>query len=104
MYILQYFSYNKEEFKEKRIMAMNVIKKLFTYSPPPQSEPFVLTREPEPEYDVRKEKRVQNDYVSDNIEKNLAYIKKRYNVPLNNDFVIREIKLDNGTGAFVIFF
>ncbi|MCH5213202.1 MAG: spore germination protein [Oscillospiraceae bacterium] len=83
---------------------MNLIKKLFTYEPSPQSESFVLSEEDDPEFDIRKEKRIRGSYVSDSIEKNLSYINERFNIPINNDVVIRKIKLKNGAEAFIIFY
>lgn len=83
---------------------MSLIKKLFTFSPSEKQERFVLSEDDEFEYDIRKERKIEKHYVSDDIEKNLSYIKKRYNFPMNNDVVIRNIKLKNNTEAFIIFF
>ena len=83
---------------------MNLIKKLFTYEPSPQSESFVLLEEDDPEFDIRKEKRIRGSYVSENIEENLSYINERFNVPINNDVIIRQIKLKNGISAFIVFY
>lgn len=83
---------------------MGLIRKLFTYCPKSEENPFVLSSSDEPEYDARNEKKVQYDYVSESLDKNLAYIRKRFSVPINNDVVIREIKLKNGIDAFIIFY
>ena len=55
-------------------------------------------------YDVRDEKPPEKDvYVTDSIDESLSYIKQRFSYPLNNDVVIRELRLKKGRRAFVIF-
>ena len=56
-------------------------------------------------YDVRKEnpKKTDSDNVFSDIEENLAYVKRRFHYPLNNDIIIREITLKGGCRAFVLF-
>ena len=83
----------------------NSIISIFRFSEPTLSENFTLkSTEPETAYDIRNEKEPEKDsYVSDNIEENLSYIKKRFSYPLNNDIVIRELKLKNERKAFLIF-
>ncbi len=65
---------------------------------------FELSSENKPEYDAREEKEYTRDYVFDSYEKNIAYINKRYNVSVNNDVVVRKIKLKNDIQAFIVFF
>lgn len=83
---------------------MNLIKALFAYSPTSKPEPFVLSNPPEPEFDVRREKTTKKEYVRRNINENLAYIRSRFNVPLNNDVIIRELELCDDRAAFVLFY
>ena len=82
----------------------DIVKKFFIFSPSGKREKFVLTDEKETDFDIREEKEVKNDYVSENIEKNLSYIKRRFNIPLNNDVIIREIVLKNDRHGFVLFY
>ncbi len=83
---------------------MNLIKQLFTYTPLKQPEPFILSGKQEPDFDVRTEKKIQKMYVKKRYEENLAYIRKRYRVPLNNDVIIRELVTKGGIKGFLIFF
>ncbi|MGM9935958.1 MAG: spore germination protein [Candidatus Ornithomonoglobus sp.] len=83
---------------------MNILKELFRYTPKNEPEKFILSEPEKPEFDIRNDKKHENAYVSDSIEVNRAYIKKRFNFPLNNDVVIRELKLKNNIEAFVIFY
>lgn len=83
---------------------MNILKKLFTFTPASKADAFSLSNDETTEFDVREEKNVEKNYVSTNIEENLAYIRKRYNIPLNDDVILREIVLKDGRQAFVIFF
>lgn len=83
---------------------MNIIKSLFRYKPPAEPERFTLSEPPEAEFDIRREETLNKEYVSDSIEVNRAYISKRFSAPLNNDVVIREMKLRGGTDAFLVFY
>lgn len=83
---------------------MNILKALFTYTPRSAAEPFVLSKQPEPEFDIRREKKNEKSYVNADIEENRAYIRKRFNVPLNNDVVMRDLILGNGRAAFILFY
>ena len=84
---------------------MGFMKKLFTFEDRGYKDEFVLTKPDQiTEYDVREEKKKEEKaYVYNNIEENLAYIKKRFTYPINNDFVIREIAMKGGRRAFIIF-
>ena len=82
----------------------NLLKNILTFSPPQEEEKFILTKDEEFEYDIRKEKNVEKKYVSDNLEENLSYIKERFKVPLNNDVIIREFELKDGIKAFLFFY
>ena len=79
-------------------------KSAFVPSYRPESE-FALTPDKNKiEYDVREEKEEEAPArVSQSIEENLAYIKKRFSYPLNNDVVIRELRMKQGRRAFLIF-
>ena len=83
---------------------MNFLKELFTFIPASKADAFSLSNDETTEFDVREEKNVEKNYVSTNIEENLAYIRRRYNIPLNDDVILREIALKDGRQAFVIFF
>ncbi len=84
--------------------TMKFLKKLFVFKPSAKAEKFELTQEDNAEYDVRQEKNVLKDYVSNKIEENMAYIRKRYNIPMNDDVVMREIVTKNNVNAFVLFY
>ena len=83
---------------------MDILKKLFVFTPSAKPEKFELSDGFKPDFDVRDEKEIKKTYVSGDIEENLAYIRKNYSVPLNNDVVIREIITRNNKRAFVVFF
>ncbi len=83
---------------------MNIFKELFAFTPRSKAEKFILSQPDRAEFDVRNEKNIEKDYVSDSIDENIAYIKKRYRIPQNNDVMLREISLKDGHRAFVVFF
>ena len=83
---------------------MNVIKKLFSFTPSGKPERFKLSGSDEAEFDVRKESNIKKEYVSDEYDKNLCYIRKRFNIPLNNDVVLRELALKDNKKAFIVFY
>lgn len=85
-------------------MKNNILKKIFSYTPETHRESFVLNNEEQFEFDARDEKRTECDYVSEKLDVNRAYINKRYNLPHNNDVVIRDIILRDDIRAFLIFF
>ena len=80
-------------------------KSIFWFEQPPINEHFIMHRDiKDTEYDVRDEKESEKDfYVTDDIEENRAYIRKRFNYPLNNDIIIREIRLKNNRKSFILF-
>jgi len=56
-------------------------------------------------YDVRNEGKITEPVkVNEKIRYNRDYIKKRFNVPLNNDVVVREILLMDSAEAFIVFY
>lgn len=81
------------------------IKRLFLFTPPSGEQQFILNEESDNvDYDVRQEKPpAGTPLVSSDIEENEAYIRKRFSVPLNNDFVIRKLRLRHGRRAFIVF-
>lgn len=82
------------------------ILKYIMFTPDKSNKEFFLKEEEKTaEYDVRREntKTTENDLVSSNIEENLAYIKERFVYPVNNDIVIRQIRLKNDRSAFLVF-
>lgn len=83
---------------------MGILKNLFIYKPSDKIDKFELTAEKQPEYDIRNESDIVKTYVTGNYETDLAYIRKRYTIPQNNDVVLRELVLRDKTRAFVVFF
>ena len=81
-------------------------RKIVTYTPPEESFSFSLEkRKDEPVYDVRKESfEKTTPSVFSDIEKNLDYIKERFDFPHNSDVVIRNLSLFGDTKAFVVFY
>ncbi len=76
------------------------------FTPPTETKPFYLgNQKKDTEYDVREEvtETTEKDTISTDIEENLAYVKARFTYPLNNDVVIREIKMREGRRAFLVF-
>ena len=76
------------------------------FSPTAQENDFKLKNKSNYiEYDVRDEKTetTANDTVSKSYEENLSYVRNRFNVPINNDIVIRELVLKEGRKAFIVF-
>ena len=70
------------------------------FSPTAQENDFKLkNKSNDIEYDVRDEKTetTANDTVSKAMKKNISYVRNRFNVPINNDIVIRELVLKRGT-------
>lgn len=83
---------------------LKIFKDIFTFNPD-YDEGFELkNNESSAVYDVRNEKESKSPhYVTDNIEENLSYMKKRFTYPINNDIIIREIKMKNERRAFLTF-
>ena len=82
------------------------IKDYVIFSPTAQENDFKLkNKSNDIEYDVRDEKNetTANDTVSKSYEENLSYVRNRFNVPINNDIVIRELVLKEGRKAFIVF-
>lgn len=82
------------------------LKQFFLFEPPAQEKTFYLkTQENGTKYDVRNEKTedTASDTVSQNYDENIAYVKKRFTYPINNDIIIREIKMREDRKAFVVF-
>lgn len=82
----------------------NLLKKIFVFSPPQSEDMFVLQKEDNISFDVRKEVKNEVQNISDNYDFNINYIKKRFDYPNNNDFVIREIKILKNTRVFLILY
>lgn len=82
------------------------IKDYVIFSPTAQENDFKLkNKSNDIEYDVRDEKTetTANDTVSKSYEENISYVRNRFNVPINNDIVIRELVLKEGRKAFIVF-
>lgn len=113
MILMQLWLYRAKdllEFLYKSEAGMgNLLKKIKDYvlfTPRSHENKFYLKNSAnQTEYDVRTEKTesTETDTVFDDIEKNLSYVKKRFSYPLNNDIVIREIKMKEGRRAFLVF-
>lgn len=87
-------------------MFLNKVKDFFFYKPAAKEKDFFLKNQNSgAEYDVRKEKKegTASDAVSQRYDENLSYVKKRFTYPINNDIVIREIKMREGRKAFIVF-
>lgn len=83
---------------------MKFLKEIFTFSPSSKPDKFELSNDDEVEFDIRKTKKFEKTYVFGEYEKDLAYMRKRFSVPLNNDVVIRELTLKDEKKAFLIFY
>lgn len=83
----------------------NIVKNIFKFNTNESSNGFVLYEDNDNvDYDVRNEtKKEKSKIVSSDIEENLAYIKNRFSIPLNNDFIIRTIQMKNERKAFIVF-
>lgn len=87
---------------------MSVIKKIkdcLLFTPKDEENEFYLQKQnSDTEYDVRTEQTetTEQDKVFKDIEQNLSYVKKRFTYPINNDIVIREIKMKEGRKAFIV--
>ncbi len=85
---------------------LSKIKNYLLYRPKSEEDRFFLkSQTTSAEYDVRSEKTetTEKDNVYKDIEENLSYVKKRFTYPINNDIVIREIKMKHGRKAFIVF-
>ena len=84
-------------------MIKDILKKAFVYSPKSEPEEFEVNEYNDIEFDVREEKKIKKEYVSESYDDNYSYMKKRYRVPDNNDIVIRSIIMKGDRRAFVVF-
>lgn len=86
---------------------MNMLKKfknIFTFDLDYKDDFKLESNNNYTEYDVRNEKKEEEKkYVSENIEENLSYMKKCFSYPINNDIIIREMKLKENRKAFLVF-
>ena len=95
-----------------------VLKKIFIFNEPEQQEQFMLKKPgnsktdrieqemAEKDADAQKKPKA-SDEVSDDIKINLAYMKKKYSIPINCDIVLREFTIrykKELISAFIIFF
>lgn len=86
--------------------VIRTLKRYLLYQKENGREPFVLKKdEREPVYDVRKGgSPSENKAISQNLEENKEYIKKRFDIPKNSDVVLREIRLRENTEGFLVFY
>lgn len=80
------------------MILRNLVNYMF-FRTTPRKNNFVLNEKSSKE----TSKATNNDMVSADIEKNLAYVKERFRYPVNNDIVIREIEMKQGRRAFIVF-
>ena len=81
----------------------DVFKKIFEFSK--NSMSFELEKDNEEIiYDIRREKNEEVPKISKNYDKNVDYIKKRFDYPHNNDVVMREIELAGSCRAVIVFY
>lgn len=81
------------------------IKRLFLFTPPQSEDIFVLPQDDgNISYDVRRQEEINDEKISESYDFNLKYIKKRFDYPNNNDFVIRELKILGDKRAFLILY
>lgn len=86
-------------------MIKEALKTIFRFTPPPQENTFTL-KEPydNVDYDIRADVPQQAPQpISADMEKNLSYIRHRFSIPQNDDFVIRPILMKNNRRAFLLF-
>lgn len=84
-------------------MIKNILKKIFTYTPPAVPERFEPDDDNTIEYDSRSDKEIKKEYVFKECDKNFDYMQRRFRVPDNNDIVMRKIMLKGDRKAFVMF-
>lgn len=85
-------------------MIKKILKRILTYTPEKETERFELNTDNEIAYDVRTEKNIEEFYVSDDIDVNISYIKKRYRMNLNNDVIFRTFIINGDTRCFLIYY
>ena len=86
-------------------MIKEALKTIFRFTPPPQENTFTL-KEPydNVDYDIRTDVTQHAPQpISADMEKNLSYIRHRFSIPQNDDFVIRPILMKNNRRAFLLF-
>ncbi|WP_234125114.1 spore germination protein [Clostridium hydrogenum] len=82
----------------------NIFKKLLsliTYKTPDKKKEFFIPEVNEKGYHADENE--QEDYISDNIDDNLKYLKNEFNYPTNKDIVIREFKAMGKYRAFIVY-
>ncbi len=84
-------------------MIKNILKKIFTYTPPAVPERFEPDDDNTIEYDSRSDKEIKKEYVFKECDKNFDYMQRRFRAPDNNDIVMRKIMLKGDRKAFVMF-
>lgn len=96
----------------------NVLKKILIFNEPEKQEQFTLKKPGSSgtgriehemaDKDADKQKKPEaSDEVSDDIQISLAYMKKKYSIPVNSDIVLREFSIrykNELISAFIIFF
>lgn len=86
-------------------MIKEAFKTIFQFTPPPQGNTFTL-KEPydNVDYDIRTDTApLPPQPISADIEENLSYIRDRFSIPQNDDFVLRPILMKNSRRAFLLF-
>ncbi|MBO5060049.1 MAG: spore germination protein [Clostridia bacterium] len=82
------------------------IKNFFIYTPPDENFQFSLKKDTSGAvFDVRAEKEEPPaPKISKDIEQNRKYIESRFNYPLNNDVIIRDLTLNGDIKIFLVFY
>lgn len=83
---------------------MDILRKLISFTPPSYDGFKLSKNKSDALYDVRNIKAPQKDtLIYGDYDKDSAYVKNRFSVPLNNDVVVREFKMKNDRRALVVF-
>lgn len=89
---------------DRALKVKNIFKRLFEFKPNEKRVFELSSQRQNIDYDVRDEAPQKSaPLVSSSIDENEAYIRDRFSVPLNNDFIIRKLRLQDGRRAFVVF-
>ena len=86
-------------------MIKKVLKTIFRFTPPPRENTFTPKEQHyNVDYDIRADVPQEAPQpISTDMDKNLSYIRHRFSIPQNNDFIIRTILMKNNRRAFLLF-
>lgn len=83
---------------------LEIIKSVFVFSPPKETDSFSLSGNNTDNIQQKTTSQRPAPAISRHLDRNLNYIKMRFDFPKNNDVVIRELVLGKKTRAFVVFY